>query len=179
MTNKKKILSLVLVLALVLGTIGGTLAWLKAETAPKVNTFTVGKVGVTLDETERPYKMVPGTTLDKDPKVTLTQGSEAAYLFVKIEEKNNLPTYIDYDVDDAWTMLEEGVYYIETPVAGTEYPVLEGNKVTVNATVTSEQMELAEKNKPELSFTAYAIQKMKDNKTAFTPADAWKELNKK
>ena len=81
---KKKItLLLSLVLAVAMG-IGGTLAWLTAKTEAVKNTFTVGNINITLTETTTNYKMVPGQTIAKDPKVTVKAGSEACWLFVKI-----------------------------------------------------------------------------------------------
>ena len=74
---KKKItLLLSLALAVAIG-IGGTLAWLTDKTESKVNTFTVGNIDIDLTETTTNYKMVPGQTIDKDPKVTVEAGSEA------------------------------------------------------------------------------------------------------
>ena len=48
---KKKTIALLLVLMLVFGvTCGGTIAYLTSTTGPVTNTFTVGKVAITLDE---------------------------------------------------------------------------------------------------------------------------------
>ena len=50
---KKKIVSLVLVFALALALgIGGTVAWLTAQTQSVVNTFTIGDINIELDETK-------------------------------------------------------------------------------------------------------------------------------
>ena len=50
---------------------GGTVAWLIDKTGPVVNTFTFGDINIELDEnTEGPYKIVPGTDITKDPFVT-------------------------------------------------------------------------------------------------------------
>ena len=90
---KKKILALTLVFALALALgIGGTVAWLTAQTDSVVNTFTVGDINITLAETgttnnAKNYTFVPGDTLAKDPKVTVTAGSEDCYLFVKVENQ--------------------------------------------------------------------------------------------
>lgn len=161
--NIKSILTLTAAFVLVAAlSIGGTLAWLQAETDPVVNTFTAGDINIDLTESEDlDLKMVPGDTITKDPKVIVEANSEACWLFVKIEESENLDTYISYEVDDAWTELEDGVYYIEvdaaTAKAGEEYAVLKGDEVTV-LDVTEENMEAAETTKPTLTFTAYAIQ---------------------
>ena len=175
----------VLVLALVLAlgcVIGGTIAWLTDKTAPVVNTFTVGDINITLAETTSNFKMVPGNTIAKDPKVTVEAGSEACWLFVKIEESSNLKNFITYTVDSGWTALTgvSGVYYREvdatTAAAGTSYYVLNDNKVAVKDSVTKAMMEgLKAENatQPTLTFTAYAVQK--DN--VASAADAWAKAN--
>lgn len=163
---KKKIVSLVLVFALALALgIGGTIAWLTDKTETVTNTFTVGDINITLTETERTYKMVPGGELDKDPTVSVVKDSEACWLFVKIDESENLDNFITYTVDSAWKKVdgEDNVYYIivdaDTAAAGESYPVLTNNKVSVNSEVTKGQMnELTDATKPTLAFTAYAIQ---------------------
>ena len=166
---KKQVVVLVLAAVLVFGcAVGGTLAWLSAKTQTITNTFTYGDINITLTETPRDYKMIPGETLDKNPAVTVINDSEACWLFVKIEKSANLDTFISYNVDSAWTALpgHDGVYYIDQNAvpAGEEnnvtYPVLDDNKVTVKD-VTKAQLnglETAE-TQPELSFTAYAVQK--------------------
>lgn len=177
-----KTLVMALALMLVIGcTIGGTLAWLTDTTEAKVNTFTVGNIDIELNETDRPYKMVPGTELDKDPKVTVKSGSEASWVFVKIEESNNLDAFISYDVADGWTALTgvDGVYY-RTQAATTAdvtYSVLTNDKVTVKDTVTKAMMDAitaGTADEPTLTFTAYAIQQAGFE----TAALAWAEVSK-
>ena len=176
---KKKSVALLLALVLVFGAaIGGTIAYLMDTTAKIDNVFTVGKVDIDLTETEREYKMTPGQPLDKDPTVTVKANSEACWVFVKVEKTNNPDTYLDYEIDEAWTPLTdvEGVYYIEQAATTAEVPyaVLAGNTVTVKEGVTNAMMDTANENPPKLSFTAYAIQK-----AGFADAAAaWTELNK-
>jgi len=91
-----KPLAVLLALTLLVGcAIGGTIAWLTAETGDVENTFTVGDINITLEETgtdankNKGYDFVPGDTLAKDPKVTVVAGSEDCYLFVKVTSANN------------------------------------------------------------------------------------------
>lgn len=173
---KKKTLALVLALTLlVAGVVGGTLAWLTDRTAEVKNTFTVGDINIGLTETTRDYKMVPGNKLDKDPTVTVKANSEACWLFVKVTESENLDTFITYAIAEGWTELQDGVYYREVPASNADqtFPVLAGNTVTVNDTVTKEMLTAKDFTNPTLTFKAYAIQK--DHFT--TPADAWAEVN--
>lgn len=168
-----KTLVALLSLVLLLGcSLGGTLAWLSDSTDPVKNTFTVGDIKIDLTETQREYKIVPGTKIDKDPKVTVLAKSEACWLFVKIEESANWPAFkeeggttrkVDYDIADGWVELTgvAGVYYrevdAETAKAGYAYPVLEGDKVTVSDTLTKSELQQLTSN-PTLTFTAYAVQ---------------------
>jgi len=82
--------------ALVVCSILGTLAYLKAESNVATNTFTVGKVAISLDEakvdlygaeienadrvTGNEYKLISGHTYVKDPTVTVAEGSEQSYV---------------------------------------------------------------------------------------------------
>ena len=88
---KKKTLALFLALALVLvGIIGGTMAWLTDTTDEVVNTFTDSDIDITLAETTgEDYKMVPGYTISKDPNVTVATGSDTCYKLVKLVETSN------------------------------------------------------------------------------------------
>ena len=157
--------------------IGGTIAWLISTPAAITNTFTVGDVNITLEETKgtgtataKNFPMVPGNTIDKDPTVKVEANSEACYVYVKVEPSANAATYLTYSVDSAWTQLKDdsnndvtGVYYINVSAAdaktGKSYPVLTESKVTVNTNVTEAQLEDAEgSGAPTLTFTAYAIQ---------------------
>ena len=171
-------LVLVLALALIVGVAGGaTFAWLTAKTDPVVNTFTYGDISIELKETTgSDYKIIPGVDIGKDPKVTVKAGSEACWLFVKVEEENwPTLTYVDdettvrkvkYDIAGGWTKgdgtnIPANVYYREVDAkdAAQEFPVLKDNKITVSDTLT--KIEINEKltGTPKLSITAYAIQK--------------------
>lgn len=102
---KKKVLTIVAAILcaalLVAGSVMGTLAYL-TSTAKVTNTFTVGDVKIDLDESLvnlygklvddgktrvhlNEYHLVPGTTYIKDPRVSIAPGSEASFIFVKVE----------------------------------------------------------------------------------------------
>ena len=173
---KKKTLALVLALTLlVVGVVGGTLAWLTDQTAEVKNTFTVGDINIDLTETTTDYKMVPGNTIAKDPTVTVKANSEACWLFVKVTESENLNNFITYTIANGWTELESGVYYREVPASDADqtFPVLAGNAVTVKDTVTKALLETAKTSAPTLTFKAYAVQK--DN--VASASDAWAKVN--
>ena len=80
--------------------VGATLAYLTSQTGVVTNTFTVGKVEITLDEakvdvygkedasaervTQNTYKLIPGHHYTKDPTIHVAADSEDCWLFVKV-----------------------------------------------------------------------------------------------
>ena len=189
---KKKSLALVLALAMiVVCVVGGTLAWLIATTGSVTNTFTYGDINIKLEETDatvsadgsatKEFKMIPGYTIDKDPKVTVKADSEKCYLFVKVAESDNFDTFMTYDMADGWKALAgvSGVYYrvVDASATNQEFGVLKNYKVTVNGNVTKTMLNaLTEATQPTLTFTAYACQYNSSNGTSFTAADAWAKV---
>ena len=169
----KKALFIMLSAALIVcATVAGTLAWLTDKTEPVVNTFTVGDINITLTESENlDLKMVPGQTITKDPKVTVKAGSEACWLFVKVDKSVNFDGFMTFEMADGWIALSghAGVYYrnVDATNADTGFDVLKDNKVTVRDTVTKTMLEgvknaedgTPNENAPTLTFTAYAVQK--------------------
>ena len=190
---KKKSLALVLALAMiVVCVVGGTLAWLIDKTDPVKNTFTYGDINIKLEETDataaadgsatKEFKMIPGYTIAKDPKVTVLAGSEKCYLFVKVDKSANFDNFMTCTIADGWAALTgvNGVYYrvVDTAGMGTAYSVLANDQVTVRDTVTKAMLNgLTEATQPTLTFTAYACQYNNSNDTNFGPADAWAKVN--
>lgn len=181
----KKALFIMLSAALIVcTTVAGTLAWLTDTTAPVVNTFTVGDINITLTESENlDLKMVPGRTITKDPKVTVKAGSEACWLFVKVEKSGNFDSFMTFEIANGWTELTEGsgVYYRNVGDKSADgatdepFPVISGNKVTVKNTVTKADLKgLTEATYPTLTLTAYAVQRAGFENAA----DAWAEASK-
>ena len=81
MKSMKRTIAAMLAVAMLFGcVVGGTVAWLTTKTEAVVNTFTVGDINITLTETPKDFKMVPGNTISKDPKVTVKDGSEASWI---------------------------------------------------------------------------------------------------
>ena len=184
---KKKITVTVVALALVLCfAIGGTLAWLKTETTPVVNTFTYGDINITLDESDNlDLKMVPGKSIRKDPVVTVMAKSEACWLFVKVEKSSNFDNFMTYGVASGWTRLTEDtkgnaisdlIYWREVDASNEQqaFEVLEDNEVSVLGTVTKDNLNALDANSannyPTRTFTAYAVQRDTNITTA---AQAW------
>ena len=93
------------IVALVSVTVGGTLAWLTAETTEVKNTFSTSNIGVELKETTTEYKMVPGWDIAKDPKAWVTEGSEAA-------EKKDDAADADADATNMAISSEKNIFLI-------------------------------------------------------------------
>lgn len=204
---RRMLLTLALVLVVAAASVGGTIAWLTDQTQEVKNTFTVGDVDITLTETgttkdasgndSKTFHIIPGTNYEKDPTVTVEKGSEACWVFVKVNEANwpniteddETTLKIRYEVDEAvWTKLNIGgatVYYrevsssnadqsfnvLKTLAGQTETPP-KAYTVIVSENLTKEEAESITLN-PTLTFTAYAIQK--DN--IATADDAWAKLD--
>lgn len=182
---RRMLFTLALVLVVAVASVGGTIAWLTATTEPVVNTFTYGNINIDLTETKpvnRQAKIIPGVDIEKDPKVTVKGGSEACWLFVKVEETGtfvaNKVTYeVDTTANTGWTKLTgvngvDNVWYREVGAvtADTDFNILKDNKVTVSNTLTKEDIKNI--TNPTLKFTAYAIQK----EGTGTVAEAWAKI---
>ena len=210
---KKKILVACLCVALAVLTVAGTtLAYLTSQ--DKVtNTFTVGNVAITLDEAkvnadgtpvegaarvkENSYKLMPGHTYNKDPMVTVLNGSEPSYIkmtvtFSKANELDAIfaPTGADlttiFNGYDSANWIYKGntkdatadtrtyeFWYKETVGAPTADVALDAlfDSITVPGTITSEQ--LATIAGMTITVDAYAIQA-----DGFATADAaWAAFN--
>ena len=97
---RKPLMLLCSAVALVAISVGATLAYL-TDTEAVANTFTVGRVGISLSETDvdndgdmakNAYHLVPGQTYTKDPTVTMDANSEPAYvrMLVKVSGCSDL-----------------------------------------------------------------------------------------
>lgn len=124
----KKVVATLLAIVLLMGVaIGGTLAWLSAQSETVTNTFTVGDVNIELKEhelgtdgkltatetnEEDAYKIVPGDTQPKDPFVRVKANSEDSWIFVQVQEVNNTVSgntnaskYVTWEIAEGWTQL--------------------------------------------------------------------------
>ena len=100
--NKRNILIIVVSLTSILALAAGvTLALLTSISGPVENTFTLGEISISLDETTgNTYDMIPGTTVAKDPKVTVKRGSEDCWLFIKLDKSTGIDSYLSYGIDE-------------------------------------------------------------------------------
>lgn len=170
-----------LALVLVIGcAVGGTVAWLTAQTGPVVNTFTYGDINIDLKETKpenNQAKIIPGVDIEKNPTVIVKANSEACWLFVKVKEGGTfVDNMVTYSIANDWTKVDgtENVYYREVDAATTDlkFNVLEDNKVTVSEDLTKDKIKDINDH-PTLTFTAYAVQKDGID----SAATAWAKIN--
>lgn len=195
---RKRTIFLLLACMMVFGVaVGGTLAWLTAETDNVQNKFTTSDIGVGLKEEakttdEFEFKMIPGWTITKDPKAQVTDGSEDCYLFVKVVESDNFDDFMTYEIADDWTETSSGsgIYYRifdsqdsdNANAKDTWYSILKNDQVVVKDTVTKKMMdELTDETKPSLTFDAAAVQLYKSNtgdekSKKFSVEDALKQV---
>lgn len=176
--NKKLriLLTVAAALLLVVGAVSGTVAYLTATDDPVVNTFTTSEITVDIAETERPYKIIPGADIPKDPKVT-ANGDIDYYVFVKIEATNwPADDLLTYDIADGWEEVEgyENVYYqaVSVGTAFNNVPVLAGNKVVASGAIGKTEMAAMKANAPVLKLTPYAFQQA-NGSDVFEPEEAW------
>lgn len=177
-TRSKALLLTLCAVLLVTASMLGTMAYLTSTDEVK-NTFTVGSVAITLDETDvddsttdadrdraNSYKLLPGHTYTKDPIVHVNSTSEDCYLFVKvaneIAEIEGETTVAAQMAAKGWVAVD-GVTGVYVYTQSNAPAVVEGgSNVTVfdNFTIsgTVDNATLATYNNKTITVTAYAIQ---------------------
>lgn len=180
--NKALVLTLCAVL-LVVATVMGTMAYLTSSDSV-TNTFTVGKVAITLDEAKvnlngtpvanadrvkaNAYKLIPGHSYTKDPTVHVTAGSEDSYIFVKVE--NGIAPFevagdkaIAKQIEkNQWNDLKgvTGVYYKEYTSANAQKDlVVFENFEIANTAGSTDAWNNVNPQNTKVTVTAYAVQK--------------------
>ena len=193
----KKTLTVLLALVLVIAmSVAGTMAYLTSQ-ASVTNTFTVGNVTITMDETDvdnstankerdtaNAYKLIPGMTYTKDPIIHVDPLSEDCYLFVKVVngiedyEAAGNTTIAAQMAANGWKVVDatKGTYVYALPdadktivAAGSDKPVFGSFKIADNANITASGSAL------DVVVTAYAVQA--EGFADKSPADIWTAAN--
>lgn len=194
----KKTLTVIIALVLVVVmSVAGTVAYLTSSDTV-TNTFTVGNVQIKLDEAKanpdgtlvagadrvdaNSYKLIPGHTYNKDPMVTVLEGSESSYIkmtvtFTKAAELDAIfaPNGADmtsiFNGYDSANWIYKGntedttantrtyeFWYKETVAAPTADVALDAlfDSITVPGTITNTQLATIEGM--TITVNAYAIQ---------------------
>ncbi len=196
-TRSKALLLTLCAVLLVAASVLGTMAYLTSTDEVK-NTFTVGQVKIKLDEAKantdgslvanadrvkaNEYKLLPGHTYNKDPMVTVLNGSESSYvkMTVTFSKANALdaifaPTgaeltsifngydatnwiYKDNTKDETADTRTYEFWYKETVAAPTADIALDAlfDSITVPGTITNKQLATIEGM--TITVNAYAIQ---------------------
>lgn len=176
MRTKTKALALALcAVLLVVTTVFVTMAFLTSKDTV-TNTFTVGKVTITLDEADvksdgtyvsnkdarvdaNEYKLIPGHTYIKDPTIHVADDSEECWLFVKVEnglanaEAEGATSIESQMAAKGWAKVEgTDVYaYATKQAAGADIVVFDNFKIAGTTDVSLYETA-------EIVVTAYAIQ---------------------
>ena len=193
-TKSKALLLTLCAVLLVAASVLGTMAFLTSNDEV-VNTFSVGSVAIKLDEAKantdgalvegaervkaNSYKLLPGHTYNKDPMVTVLNGSEASYIkmtvtFSKASALDAIfaPTGADltsiFNGYDSANWIYKGnttadtrtyeFWYKETVGAPNGDVALDAlfDSITVPGTITNEQLATIEGM--TITVNAYAIQ---------------------
>ena len=172
---KRKIALLMAAVMLFGVTVGATIAYLTSTTSVVTNTFTAGKVEITLDEAKvnekgkiiakedrhsaNTYDLFPGSTYDKDPRVNVQSTSEDCWLFVKVV---NPIAAIEADTTIENQMIAKGWVKINADKNIWAYPTIAKandkvylfETVTISGTVT----DISSYNNAQITVQAYAVQ---------------------
>ena len=202
MKKTKAILMALCAVLLVAASVMGTLAYLTSNDSV-TNTFTVGNVKITLDETdvdingvkdtetrvqENDYKLMPGHEYVKDPIIHVDADSENCYLFVKVDneiaaiEAAGDTTVAAQMAAKGWAPINEGsnVYVYIGTEAGAAAPVAVTANANVNVfenfTISGDvtNTQLAAYAGKTITVTAYAIQA--DGFADKSAAEIWAEI---
>lgn len=181
-TKTKALLMSLCAVLLVAASVLGTMAYLTDSKDVK-NTFTVGNVAITMDETDvddstpnkerdqaNSYKLLPGHTYTKDPIIHVDANSEDCYLFVKVDnqiaaiEANGNTTVAAQMATKGWKAVEgkDGIYvYVGTTAAPVAVKANDNvtvfEQLVIAGTVNGDTLKAYE-NKT-ITVTAYAVQK--------------------
>lgn len=200
MKKRTKILAVILSCAAILGgTVFGSMAYLQDQDSV-TNTFTVGQVDISLDEAltndageklaadkttvytdpdsqtladrvkANTYKLIPGHTYVKDPTVHVAAGSEACYVFVKVE--NGLAKSDKETIEAAHDSADGGYKIVSRQIGnndwnGLYYVVTSGSdKINRHSSGVYYKKVSAEDAKKGIDLQVFSCFKIKDGATA-------------
>lgn len=203
--DKKIVASCIAIAVLLFGIIAGTLAFLQDNTGVIENEFTYGDIEITLTEAvvdeygvaaipaartdqNQEYKLIPGHSYVKDPTVTVTADSEAAFVYLLIDnpiaslEDSTAGTIASQMSTAGWSVLSTGtgepvrvnghslsgtqtIYYkaVSSSSSDQDLTSFETLNIAADANVTSA-------DSLSIDVTAYAVQQDGFN----SAMDAWR-----
>ena len=192
--NRKGLLLLGCIVVIVAGSLFGTLAYL-TDSEAATNTFTVGQVGLTLDEAkvdelgqpdgdkrwkptasdpEQEYHLIPGYTYTKDPTLHVSNNSSDCYLFVKVDnalaDVEGGKTIAAQMAEKGWTLVTgETDIYAYNAICTANQNVAVFESFTIDGSVNN--TTIAEYEGKSITVTGYAVQAA--GFEAASPAEIW------
>lgn len=142
-TKSKALLLTLCAVLLVAASVLGTLAYL-TDTGSVTNTFTVGKVAITLDEAkvgadgkaltgndaarvkENSYKLMPGHTYVKDPTIHVDASSEDCFIRAKVTLTNAtawttiVAKYAEDEIENIIKGTDDDLWWVSDPVPNAD-----------------------------------------------------------
>ena len=196
-TRNKALLTMVCAVLLVVASVLGTMAYL-TSTAKVENTFTVGSVTISMDETdvdnstedkerdtENNYHLLPGHEYTKDPIIHVASTSEECYLFVTVSneiaaiEATGDTSVASQMEAKGWKTVEgqtDLYVYIGTAEGASAPLAVKANdnipvfkKIVINGSV--DNTTLASYENKTITVNAYAVQK--DGFESKTASEIW------
>lgn len=183
-SKTRSILIVCLALALVASAMLGTIAYMTAQDS-KTNTFTVGSFNKPTDpknpdQTLDSYliepswvensKLVPGGSVDKDPKVGIGAGSEDGYIYVYVDNKTLTDAskkLVTFTLNEDWTAVADhavagntantyvsGLFKYNTKLTGGKWTSNVFKKVDVSANANTTDFAA----NPQMTVYAYIHQ---------------------
>ena len=159
---------------LVVSSVLGTVAYL-TDTKTVENTFTVGKVKITMDEAPvdeygaaitgdrratNEYKLIPGHKYIKDPTIHVTEKSEDCWVFAKIESGLADGVITTNISNEKWKPVAgtTNVYYYNEKIesAATVTDIVVFTEFTVDGAIDND--ELDDNDGKTVAVTGYAVQ---------------------
>ena len=181
---KKSVKALLLVMCaivLVVATVFTTLAYLQTTSQKVTNTFTVGNLQITLDESPvdatgkkaegarhangNIYKLIPGNTYDKDPIIHLQPNSEACWLFAEVDNGilaiEDATTIESQILAYGWTVLKtensKTIYWKEAAAVAEDADAVDYR--LFDTFTLKGDAAVADYANAEISILGYAVQK--------------------
>lgn len=201
MKKTKVLLTLACAVLLVAASVMGTMAYLTSKDTV-TNTFTVGNVKITMDETDvddstpnadrdraNSYKLLPGHTYTKDPIIHVDANSEDCYLFVKVENEitaieDSSSTVASQMAAKGWKLVDgqENVYVYIGTAEGASAPLAVSaseditvfEKIVISGNVSNdENATIKLSNYADKTITVTAYAVQKDGFEGKTAAEIW------
>ncbi len=180
-TSQKFMIAVMLMMVIALTTVSSSISLLAQQTDPVVNNFSFkldeGTLDLTLDEEKyedgsdtgertsegNTYRISPGDTIEKDPTVTIAQGSAESYVFLYVDSELTDKFTINYNSDSWIEVANDGngqslyIYHTIVDASESEQKLTSlFDTIDVSNDITDEEISNFGSSKT-LTVQAYAI----------------------